>query len=184
MVPPELFTEKNEKFYAELLREFPEASPEAIEAALQFMRVAARINVQQEAVFSENGLTSGRFALLMFLRREPGRVLSPSELARRAQVTRATMTQFLDALEGDGFVKRVPDPNDRRAMLVRLTAAGEAILRRVLPHRFRRLGHLTQVLTRQERKQLLGLLEKLSHDLDSPEVSATTTGRDSSEAED
>jgi DNA-binding MarR family transcriptional regulator len=45
--------------------------------------------------------------------------LSPSALARRAGLHRATMTGVLDRLEGGGWIARERDPADRRAVNVR-----------------------------------------------------------------
>lgn len=45
--------------------------------------------------------------------------LSPSELARRAGLHRATMTGVLDRLESGGWIARERDPDDRRAVNVR-----------------------------------------------------------------
>jgi DNA-binding MarR family transcriptional regulator len=161
----DFMTNVSDPIYQELLAEFPASAPEGIEAALQFLKVATVCNVRRESFFNEHGLTSGRFHLLMLLRHEPGHCLSPSELARRTQVTRGTMTQFIDALEKDGVAKRVDDPNDRRAMLVQLTAKGEALLKRILPEHLKRLTRMTEILNRAERKQLLMLMEKLAEGL-------------------
>jgi DNA-binding MarR family transcriptional regulator len=46
--------------------------------------------------------------------------LSPSALARRAGLHPATMTGILDRLERGGWVTRDRDPNDRRAVVVRV----------------------------------------------------------------
>jgi len=48
----------------------------------------------------------------------------PGELARRAGVTPQAMAEFVRYLEGRGYVERVPDPDDGRARLVRLTPKG------------------------------------------------------------
>lgn len=47
-----------------------------------------------------------------------------TELAERAQVTKQSMGEIVDALERQGYVERVPDPRDRRATLIRRTALG------------------------------------------------------------
>jgi DNA-binding MarR family transcriptional regulator len=47
--------------------------------------------------------------------------LRMSELAARARLSKQTMTTMVRLLERDGFVRRTPDPTDRRATLVRLT---------------------------------------------------------------
>lgn len=50
-----------------------------------------------------------------------------SELTRLANVRKQTMAQVVDELEELGYVERRPDPRDRRARLVFLTARGEAV---------------------------------------------------------
>src|SRR5438445_13818246 len=46
----------------------------------------------------------------------------PSVLAERAGMTRPAMGELIDELEALGYVKRVPDPEDRRAKLIKPTA--------------------------------------------------------------
>ena len=47
-----------------------------------------------------------------------------TELAHRAGVTKQAMMQIVDELESLGCVRRIPDPADARAKVVRLTAKG------------------------------------------------------------
>lgn len=47
-----------------------------------------------------------------------------TELAERGRMTKQAMMQVVDALEAQGYVRRVRDPNDGRAKMVRLTAKG------------------------------------------------------------
>ena len=86
---------------------------------------------------------------------------TPAELAEAAGVTRATMTGLIDTLERDGFVKREPDPTDRRMMSVRLTTAGEHFLQEFLPGHFQAITSLMSPLTETERKTLVHLLGKI-----------------------
>jgi DNA-binding MarR family transcriptional regulator len=148
--------------YQELLTNYPQISPEAVETILQFNKVSSIINMRKEAVLNEHGLTHGRFHLLMLLKRqEPVHCLSPSELAKRTGVTRGTMTQFIDAIEKDGFVKRVEDPKDRRGMLVELTAKGEEKLRVLLPIHIQNLSNYTKVLNSEERAMMIHIMKKM-----------------------
>ena len=50
-----------------------------------------------------------------------------SVLAERAQITKQSMAELVAHLERHGYVERVPDPDDRRAKLVRATPSGSEI---------------------------------------------------------
>ena len=52
--------------------------------------------------------------------------LSPGRLLRETLVTSGTMTNRVDRLAARGLVERYPDPDDRRGVIVRLTAEGKA----------------------------------------------------------
>lgn len=152
--------------YIELAKEYPDVLPEAIEAAVQFKIISAQMNLKREEMFNRFGVTSGRFHLLMLLKVEPCKALSPSELAKRTGVTRATMTQFVDALEKDKYVERTDDPKDRRGMLVKLTQKGIDKLNEIMPHYLARLTNFTNTLTKEERNQFHYLMEKIHSGLD------------------
>ena len=47
-----------------------------------------------------------------------------TDLAEQAQVTKQTASLLIAALEREGLVERVPDPDDGRARLIRLTSRG------------------------------------------------------------
>src|ERR671930_23679 len=64
----------------------------------------------------------GHAALFMTIDRRTGTRLT--ELAKRARMTKQGMMLLVDELEERGYVRRVPDPEDGRAKLVRLTARG------------------------------------------------------------
>jgi DNA-binding MarR family transcriptional regulator len=51
------------------------------------------------------------------------------DLAERAQMTHQSMSELVVGLEQRGYVERRPDPTDRRARLVCLTAKGKKIVR-------------------------------------------------------
>ncbi|MET0954048.1 MAG: MarR family transcriptional regulator [Aeromicrobium sp.] len=55
-----------------------------------------------------------------------------TELADRAQVTKQTASLLVAALEREGLVERVPDPDDGRARLIRLSARGREAAQRAM----------------------------------------------------
>jgi DNA-binding MarR family transcriptional regulator len=64
----------------------------------------------------------GHAALFLHIDRRAGTRLT--ELARRSRVTKQGMMLVVDDLESRGYVRRVPDPEDSRAKVVKLTAHG------------------------------------------------------------
>jgi DNA-binding MarR family transcriptional regulator len=77
------------------------------------------------------GLTSGQFSLMMSLNRpEPAGMASVASLLA---MDRTTLTAALKPLERRGLVKITPDPQDRRARLMTLTAAGLRRLAMAVP---------------------------------------------------
>ncbi|MBW2264546.1 MAG: MarR family transcriptional regulator, partial [Deltaproteobacteria bacterium] len=53
------------------------------------------------------------------------------ELARASGLEPSTMTGLLDRMEREGFVTRVPDPDDRRVQKIMLTDAGRKVRKTV-----------------------------------------------------
>ncbi|UIJ37993.1 MarR family transcriptional regulator [Desulfobaculum bizertense] len=63
--------------------------------------------------------------VLTLLMDAPESQMTPSELASKAGVTRATMTGLLDRLETEGHVTRAQSQEDRRKLTINLTQAGQ-----------------------------------------------------------
>ena len=64
----------------------------------------------------------GHAAVFLNIDRRSGTRLT--ELAKRARMTKQAMMLLVDDLESRGYVRRVPDQDDARAKVVRLTARG------------------------------------------------------------
>jgi DNA-binding MarR family transcriptional regulator len=64
----------------------------------------------------------GHAGVFMHIDRRSGTGLT--DLARRARMTKQGMMLLVDDLENRGYVRRVPDPEDARVKIVRLTARG------------------------------------------------------------
>src|SRR4249920_2130242 len=90
-------------------------------------RLARRLELARRDAFATHGIEQWEFDVLAALRRAGAPYeLSPGRLLRETLVTSGTMTNRVDRLEERGFVTRLPDPNDRRGVLVRLTDAGRS----------------------------------------------------------
>jgi len=98
------------------------AAPNALVFSL--LETAEAVEARLEAALSPTGLSMAKLAVLHVLveAREP---VPLSDLAERQHCVRSNITQLVDRLEKDGFVRRRADPDDRRSVRAVLTAAGE-----------------------------------------------------------
>jgi DNA-binding MarR family transcriptional regulator len=85
-----------------------------------------------------------------------------SELAASEQVTQSAITQMVIKLEREGLVQRHPDPSDGRAVLVRVTPAGAAVIEGRRTERRDRLTDLAGQLTPAERRAVAAALPALA----------------------
>ncbi len=145
----------------EAAERYPSLDPAAFEAFLHLLRTGDEIFYKDARFLAQYGISQGRFTVLMLLHNCPECVSTPAELADHAGVTRATMTGLVDTLEKEGLVARGADPADRRTVRVRITAAGEEFLAKVLPDYFRCVSQTIHVLSAPEQKQLVTLLQKI-----------------------
>ena len=88
----------------------------------QLLEVVALMERDMDVELSARGLTQARTHVLWVLRDD--RPVHQRVLADAVGVTPRTMTGLVDGLEATGFVTRTPDPDDRRAVHVTLTAKG------------------------------------------------------------
>jgi len=86
---------------------------------------------------------------------------SVGQLAGWAELSSGAMTNRIDRLEQAGFVKRVPDPNDRRGVLVELTDAGHKVWEESLRAGAANEALIAAALTKDEKRQLNALLRRL-----------------------
>lgn len=140
---------------------YANADPAAIESCLVLLRVAVDVLAAFDAYLARHKISAGRFSLLMILNRDPDTPVSPSDLAARAGVTRATVTGLLDSLEREQLIARQHDCADRRMVMVRLTPLAQQRLEEMLPDYHRRVANLMGQLSEPEKKKLTALLGKV-----------------------
>ena len=121
-----------------------------------------RLKRAMETTLAEHDLTFQDWQVLCSLRihRDSNRS-SPGELAAELELSSGAMTNRLDRLEQSGLVRRLPDPEDRRGVLIELTPEGRGAWDRTAGVQARREAFFASALTKAEQKQLNGLLRKL-----------------------
>jgi DNA-binding MarR family transcriptional regulator len=88
------------------------------------VRAAHALESRLEDALEQVGLSLPKFGALSHLVKE-GEPLSLSECAMKMTCVRSNITQLVDRLEADGLVRRVEDPEDRRAVRAVATALGK-----------------------------------------------------------
>jgi DNA-binding MarR family transcriptional regulator len=107
--------------------------------------------------------------LVLGILRDHG-TMPPSQLGERLIVSRATVTGLVDSLEGSGFVRRTPHPEDRRSLLVEITPQGLKVLARLRPIIHEAEKAWLSGLSEDELTALIGLLHRVQQSLvDNPE---------------
>lgn len=87
--------------------------------------------------------------------------MSASEVAENMSIDKAQVSRALASLMVRGYVVRVPDPNDNRRKMLRLTESGTAVYLRILEISETRQRRLLSSFTESEEVQLLEYLERL-----------------------
>jgi DNA-binding MarR family transcriptional regulator len=82
-------------------------------------------------------------------------------LARRADLTSGAMTSRLDALEKQGLVRRLRDPDDRRSVIVEMTEKGLERHEEAMAIQGPKEALLAKALTDREKEQLNSLLRRV-----------------------
>jgi MarR family transcriptional regulator, organic hydroperoxide resistance regulator len=97
-----------------------------------------------------------------------------ADLIKTLGLDPSTVTKMLQRLEQSGFVARKPSPDDRRAVVVSATRAGQALRGQVL-QAWRELEILTSAgLTEAERRQAMYLLARIEANLTATTPAAPT----------
>jgi DNA-binding MarR family transcriptional regulator len=118
-----------------------------------------------DAALQEQGLTGIRAAHANVIPFVPADGIQVSELARLANMRKQSMAEAVDQLERAGYLERRPDPTDRRARLVFLTARGGAVRTVAIAAGRRVEAHWAELTSRDDvealRSGLLRLLAEL-----------------------
>ncbi len=101
----------------------------------------------------------------LFALRHIGQAEKPiplGQLAARLSFVKSNITQLVDRLEAEQLVRRIPDPEDRRCILVELTDKGRQECEQARQSIEPIEAELASLYSTAERQQLMELLARLS----------------------
>ena len=147
-------------------RELPGARTESIEVITPVWRIAKVLADDRRRTLAALGVDPSTLDLLSVIRRAgPPYELTTREIARRTLVTPGAVSQRVARAELSGLVDRAPSSASRRAVAVRLTEAGHALIEATVRQLLEHEAGLIGALTADERAALTGLLAKLERAL-------------------
>ncbi|MFJ2213629.1 MarR family winged helix-turn-helix transcriptional regulator [Streptomyces sp. NPDC101062] len=128
--------------------------------AEQLLRLTRRLHRIQKQQLEPIGITPAQARLLraLTLYDTPPRM---TDLATRLEVVPRAVTTLVDSLEASGWVRRAPDPTNRRVIRIELTDTGRATLRALRGARRSAAEDVLAPLTAEQREVLGGLLSTL-----------------------
>lgn len=147
--------------------ERPELDASTTEVIGRIVRMEYFITRRVLADLARYELNVGEFDVLAALRRagKPYQ-LPPHQLQGMVLISSGGLTNRLNRLETNGLIARLPDPSDRRGVLVTLTKKGLAIVDEAAEYHLAAEAEMLSPLDADERRQMAALLKKLllAHD--------------------
>lgn len=102
------------------------------------------------------------YDVLVELVEAPAERLRLHELAARVVLSRSGLTRLVDRLEQAGFLRREPDPADRRGAFAILTEQGRQALRQAWPVYARGIeAHFARHLSDEEAEDLVEIFSRI-----------------------
>lgn len=143
-------------------RRDPELDSSSLEVTGRLVLCASYYERAVIAILQPFGLSIADFDVLNTLRRVGDQHGSkPTDLARSSLITTGAMTSRLDRLERSGLIRRVPDPADRRGVLVRLTSQGSKVARQALQELIAANQAFLEPLSEQQQESIASALKLL-----------------------
>ena len=120
-------TEKKSPTIADSIRQGRPFASVQVEALLTLVWAADRVSCEANRPLREHGMSNAQYNVLRILRGSPGGLLVNEVVGRL--VTRApNITRLVDKLAAKGLLTRERCHDDRRAVTLRITPAGKALV--------------------------------------------------------
>lgn len=124
----------------------------------RLVRLASLINRQVDENLAQYDLQVGEFDVLAALLRNTAHQLTPSQLQTVILISSGGLSNRINRLEKRGWIERLPDDNDKRGVIVSLTASGKDLITRALQSHLDLENALVAHLTPATQGQMATLL--------------------------
>lgn len=127
----------------------------------RIIRLQSLVARKVDENLAQHGLTVGEFDVLAALLRAQNYQLTPTKIQELMIVSSGGLSNRLLRLEKDGRIVRLPDPSDRRGVIVQLTATGHELIKTVIPTHLAIETGFIRDLNTKDKHQLQNLLKAL-----------------------
>jgi MarR family transcriptional regulator, negative regulator of the multidrug operon emrRAB len=134
--------------------------------------LAERMQAEFEYKLRPYKLNDSEFRTLVMLFSRPDGTSTPSELCVFTSQGATNMTRIANALVKRGLITRGPSAEDRRQVVMQITAAGRRFVQKMLPGMLPRLLAIFHGFTQADRRHLNRLLRKLATNISQIELEA------------
>jgi len=136
----------------------PDLDPAPLEVVGRVIVLAQALERSVNEALARHGLTLGQFDILATLRRQPDGRMTPTQLLQSVVLSSGGMTNRLDRLQDAGWIRRKDDPEDRRGVVIELTAKGRTLIDAATETRFAEAERSMPPLGSRETRQLAEFL--------------------------
>jgi len=157
--PGQPFSEVEEGI-CRLLKRLPDLPKQEVILTRLYLHIAKALREVANQVLRPFDLNYVSFSTLMMLFGSHDNAVNPSKLCDVTGESRTNMTRIVDDLVARGYIKRHPSTDDRRRVVLTLTAKGEGLVRKILPPLWEEQIKIYQRFATDEKKSLEDLLKK------------------------
>jgi DNA-binding MarR family transcriptional regulator len=125
-------------------------------------KATKEIHRRSSKIFNEGGLTTAQFAVLEALYHKGN--LTINQIIDSVLSTGGNMTVVINNLEKSSLIQRIPNMQDKRSFLIKITDKGSNYINSIFPKHLDDLEHCFTDLTNEEKMQLINLLKKVKSD--------------------
>jgi MarR family transcriptional regulator, 2-MHQ and catechol-resistance regulon repressor len=135
-----------------------DGDPPELEAYTLLRQVNSMMDIYNRFDLRGEDLTVPQFMILTYATAEG---VPLSEISSRMLCDNSNLTGIVDRLISKGYVRRKPDPQDRRVSLISLTLDGAEKLRRIKPRHHARVSRRMRSLSQTQVEELRDILQRL-----------------------
>lgn len=139
----------------------PQLQTEPISVVARLVRMSYYVERRVAINLAHYDLNRGEFEVLAVLTRNPEENITPKILQTKILITSGGLSNRIRKLEEKGLLVRLPDPNDRRGVILKATEKGKEITLQAVTSHVEVERQIASGLSPEEQRELASLLKRL-----------------------